>query len=138
MSATREHRNASMLEDACAAIGTVITTFEHLHAALAHVLPDEFPAIDHELTRLIDAHAELQRRVVDGEQPPDEAGEIIAEWERISAHVAVPHEQEISNEYLAAGIKLTRRVLRYEGSNARVARIMEALRTAGFPVPHSR
>lgn len=65
MSATREHRNASMLEDACASIGTVITTFEHLHGALAHALPDDFPAVEREVHALVEAHAALQRRVVD-------------------------------------------------------------------------
>lgn len=42
MSATREHRNAGMVDDAVAAIGTALTVAEHLAGVLAGVLPDQY------------------------------------------------------------------------------------------------
>jgi hypothetical protein len=62
LSATREHRNASMIEDAAASVGMTIAVTEHLLCALASVLPDDFdvPAVNLALGEVRDAHDKLQ------------------------------------------------------------------------------
>lgn len=68
MTATREHRNAGMVEDAIASIGTAITVAEHLVDAVHANLPDANDyegAIDYEtaaragLNKLRVQHANL-------------------------------------------------------------------------------
>lgn len=64
MTATREHRNAGMVDDAIASIGTTITVAEHLTGTLMGNLPDDYEGELHaHLANVRAAHEALTEAV---------------------------------------------------------------------------
>lgn len=63
MSATREHRNATKIEEAAEGIGSAIEQVSRLELDLGALLPDDWKPLDKELRDLEQAHLRLMERI---------------------------------------------------------------------------